>query len=59
MAVAQPIGSKAIENLNFKDPTAGKKGPIAWQIHNANLFDEYQDVQIEINPKVNDLITTR
>jgi hypothetical protein len=59
MAVAQPVGSKAVENLVFEDSTAAKKGPVAWQIHNANLFDEYKDVQIEINPKVNDLITTK
>ena len=29
MAVAQPVGTKAIEVLQFKDPTAGKVGPIA------------------------------
>ncbi len=59
MAVAQPVGSKAIEVLQFKDPDAGKVGPIAWQMHNKGLFDEYKDVEIEINPKTNDLITTK
>ena len=59
MAVAQPPGSKAIEVLNFKDPTAGKVGPIAWQMHNAGLFDEYKDVTIELDPSNDDLITTR
>jgi hypothetical protein len=59
MAVAQPVGSKAIENLDYKMPEAGKKGPIAWQMHNKGLFDEYKDVVIEINPKLNDLITTK
>jgi hypothetical protein len=59
MAVAQPIGSKAIEILDFKNPVAGKIGPIAWQIHNGGLFDEYKDVTIEANPKVDDLITTK
>src|SRR6266850_3788555 len=44
MAVAQPVGSKAVEVLQFKDPAAGQKGPIAWQMHNATLFDEYKDV---------------
>ena len=34
MAVAQPAGSKAIEMLAFKDPAAGKVGPIALQMHN-------------------------
>jgi hypothetical protein len=57
MAVAQPPGSKAVEVLNFKDPAAGKPGPIAWQMHNAGLFDEYKDVTIETDPKVDDLIT--
>ena len=47
MWVAQPVGSKAIEVLRFSDPTAGKAGPIAWQMHNAGLFDEYRDVTIE------------
>jgi hypothetical protein len=59
MAVAQPLGSKAIEVLNFKDPTAGKVGPIAWQMHNAGLFDEYKDVTIELDPKQDDLITVK
>ena len=57
MAVAQPPGSKAIEVLNFKDPSAGKAGPIAWQMHNAGLFDEYKDVTLELNPKQDILIT--
>jgi hypothetical protein len=57
MAVAQPPGTKAIEALAFQDPAAGKTGPIAWQIHNAGLFDEYKDVSIEANPVNNGLIT--
>ncbi len=59
MAVAQPVGSKAVEVLDFKDATAGKLGPIAWQMHNAGLFDEYKDVTIELNPKDDDLITVK
>jgi len=58
MAVAQPVGTKAYEVLNFKDPTAGKKGPIGWQMHNKGLFDEYKDVRIETDPKEEKLITT-
>jgi hypothetical protein len=50
MAVAQPVGSAAIEVLQFKDPAAGKAGPIAWQMHNAGLFDEYKDITIEVDP---------
>ena len=57
MAVAQPVGSKAIEVTTFTDPTAGKVGPIAWQMHNKGLFDEYKDVEIESNPTVDELIT--
>lgn len=48
MTVAQPVGATAIDVLEFKDPTAGKSGPIAWQMHNAGLFDEYKDVTIEV-----------
>jgi hypothetical protein len=51
MAVAQPPGSAAIEVLDFQDPSAGKAGPIAWQMHNAGLFDEFKDVTIEDAPK--------
>ena len=45
--VAQPVGSTPVEVLAFQDPAAGKIGPIAWQMHNAGLFDEYKDVTIE------------
>jgi hypothetical protein len=58
MAVAQPPGSKAVEVLDFNVPEAGKTGPIAWQMHNKGLFDEYKDVSIESDPKVDRLITT-
>jgi len=58
MAVAQPPGNTAVEVLDFKDATAGKAGPIAWQMHNAGLFDEYKDVTIESDPK-GDAIPTR
>jgi len=56
MAVAQPPESKAVEALNFSNPSAGKVGPIAWQMHNAGLFDEYKDVSVEIDPVRDDLI---
>jgi hypothetical protein len=59
MAVAQPVGTRAIENLRFNDPTAGRTGPIAWQMHNSGIKDEFKDVTVEINPTVDDLITTR
>jgi hypothetical protein len=59
MAVAQPVGSKAVPVLNFNVPEAGKVGPIAWQMHNKGLFDEYKDVRIEVNPAVDEFITTK
>jgi hypothetical protein len=59
MAVAQPVGSKAIEVLDFKDPTAGRKGPIALQMHNKGLFDEYANIAVEVEPKEKELITTK
>lgn len=59
MAVAQPVGTKAYEVLTFKDPTAGKRGPIAWQMHNKGLFDEYKDVRIEENPTEENLISVK
>jgi hypothetical protein len=57
MAVAQPPGEKAVEVLSFKDPAAGKVGPVAWQMHNAGLFDEFKDITIEPDPKGDELIT--
>lgn len=57
MAVAQPVGTKACAVLDFQDVTAGQSGPIAWQMHNKGLFDEYKDVRIEENPKEDRLIT--
>jgi hypothetical protein len=59
MAVAQPVGMKAVEVLRFKDPEAGRTGPIALQMHNRGLFDEYKDVRIETDPKSDELITTK
>jgi hypothetical protein len=57
MAVAQPIGSKAVLSLEFEDPTAGKVGPFGLQMHNAGLFDEFRNITVEINPVVDGLIT--
>jgi 3-keto-disaccharide hydrolase len=57
MAVAQPPGGKAVEVLDFKDPIGGKAGPIALQMHNPGLFDEYKDLSIELDPKDDRLIT--
>jgi hypothetical protein len=59
MAVAQPVGSKAVEVLTFNDPTAGREGPIAWQMHNRGLFDEYKDITLDPNPAENNLVTIK
>jgi hypothetical protein len=59
MAVAQPVGGKAVEVLRFQVAEAGKVGPIAWQMHNKGLFDEYKDVRIEVNPTTDELLTTK
>lgn len=57
MAVAQPVGTRGIENLVFNEAGAGKAGPIALQMHNAGLFDEFRDLRIEIDPKEDRLLT--
>jgi hypothetical protein len=59
MAVAQPVGTRGIANLSFHDPAAGRPGPIAWQMHNAGLFDEFKDVRIELDPVDDHLLLTR
>lgn len=59
MPVAQPPDSKAVEVLRFDNPDAGKRGPVAFQMHNAGLFDEYKDVTIEVDPDTDELLTTR
>jgi hypothetical protein len=59
MAVAQPPDVKAVEVLDFHDRAAGRVGPIAWQMHNAGLFDEYKEVSIEADPEDDDLITMK
>ncbi|HUB86297.1 MAG TPA: DUF1080 domain-containing protein [Verrucomicrobiae bacterium] len=59
MAVAQPPGTRAVENLDFKEAGAGVVGPIALQMHNAGLFDEYKDIKIEVDPPTDDLLSTK
>ncbi len=57
MAVAQPVSTRAIENLRFADSAAGRPGPFALQMHNAGLVDEFRELRIEIDPKEDRLIT--
>lgn len=58
MAVAQPPGAKAVEVLTLKDPTAGRPGPFALQMHNKGLLDEFANLALEANPANDRLITT-
>ncbi|MGN6643306.1 MAG: 3-keto-disaccharide hydrolase, partial [Verrucomicrobiota bacterium] len=58
MALAQPPGTRGLELLRFDDPSVIKTGPIALQMHNAQLFDEYKDLRIEENPREPDLLWT-
>jgi hypothetical protein len=57
MAVAQPVGTRPLEVLDFLDSTAVRAGPIALQMHNALLFDEYKDIRVEVDPVEKKLIT--
>jgi hypothetical protein len=59
IAVAQPVGSRAIEVGRFHVKEAGRVGPFALQMHNEGLFDEYANIAVEENPTRNELITTR
>ena len=59
MAVAQPVGSDAVEVVDFNVPEAGKTGPFGLQMHNKGLFDEYANIAIEENPAKDELITVK
>jgi hypothetical protein len=59
-ACAQPPGSKAVPILSFKDP-AIKNVPsyFGLQMHNGGIHDQYKDIILEVNPAIDDLITTK
>jgi Domain of Unknown Function (DUF1080) len=38
---------KAAEVVDFKDPTAGRKAPLALQVHNAAMIEEFKDLFVE------------
>jgi hypothetical protein len=38
---------KAVEVLDFKDPTAGRVGPLAIQVHNSGINDEFKSLYVE------------
>ena len=52
---------KATEVLDFKDPTAGRVGPLAIQVHNKGIHDEYKSLYLEspVVDKPGSFITTK
>lgn len=38
---------KGIEIVDFKDPTAGKMAPLALQVHNAGMIEEFKNLSVE------------
>jgi Domain of Unknown Function (DUF1080) len=59
-AVAQPVGTKAIEVVKFQDASTPQvPSYFAILCHTGGQLDEYKDITIEANPTVNDLITTK
>ncbi|MFL6076067.1 MAG: hypothetical protein ACJ73S_21975, partial [Mycobacteriales bacterium] len=38
---------KGVEVLDFKDKTAGRVGPLAIQVHNSGIQDEYRSLYVE------------
>jgi Domain of Unknown Function (DUF1080)/Fibronectin type III domain len=57
-AAAQPIGSPAVEILDFKDASIDDiPTPFALQSHNKGQFDEYKEISIEVDPQINELLT--
>ena len=62
LAGLDSIGTAEIDAAAYAsqaDAVAGRAGPIAWQMHNATLFDEFKDVEIEIDPEIDELVTIR
>lgn len=51
MACCELVGNatscKATEVIDFKDVTAGRVGPVALQVHNAGIQDEYKGLWLE------------
>jgi hypothetical protein len=44
---AGAVTCKAVEVLDFKDKTAGQVGPLAIQVHNGGIEDEYRSLYVE------------
>jgi hypothetical protein len=57
-AVAQPVGAPAIPATIFKDAQIPNIATaFGLQSHNKGQFDEYKDIIIEVNPKIDALLT--
>jgi hypothetical protein len=41
------VTCRGVEVLRFKDPTAGRTGPLAIQIHNSGIQDEFRSLYVE------------
>ncbi len=50
---------KTAEVLRFKHDGDARVAPIAFQIHNAGLLDDYWDITIEENPAVYEFVTAK
>ncbi len=51
---------KGVEIVDFKDPTAGLEAPLAFQVHNAGMIEEFKDISIESPVAApNSLVTTQ
>ena len=50
---------KGVEILHFSNASAGNNGPLSLQAHNAGVQDQYKNIFVEVNPTVNDLLTTK
>jgi len=59
-AVGPTTTCKAVEVLDFKDKTAGRVGPLAIQVHNGGINDEYASLFFEspVKMKPDQFITT-
>ena len=55
------VGVNGVEVTRYKDedPSRLKKGPIGLQIHSGASVVEYKDIEIELDPKVDRLITLK
>jgi hypothetical protein len=41
------VTCKGVEVLQFTDKTAGRVGPLALQVHNSGIQDEYRGLYVE------------